>query len=87
MFMALLAEYGRECAGAVVVMPSGEGLPTEGHPSSPLSEQELAELIDNQQDPGAIGCCVVAHVFDELENGGRIARCACSIGLESERGG
>jgi serine/threonine-protein kinase HipA len=45
--MALLAEYGRECAGAVVVVPSGEGLPTEGHPSSPLSEQELADLIQN----------------------------------------
>jgi serine/threonine-protein kinase HipA len=45
--MALLAEYGRECAGAVVVMPSVEGLPTEGHPSSPLSEQELADLIRN----------------------------------------
>lgn len=28
--LALLAEYGRECAGAVVVVPAGEGLPTEG---------------------------------------------------------
>lgn len=45
--LALLAEYGRECAGAVVVVPAGEGLPTEGHPSSPLSEQELADLIRN----------------------------------------
>ncbi|WP_084298638.1 HipA N-terminal domain-containing protein [Mycobacterium genavense] len=45
--IALLAEYGRECAGAVVVVPSGEGLPTEGHLSSPLSEQELADLIQN----------------------------------------
>jgi serine/threonine-protein kinase HipA len=45
--MALLAEYGRECAGAVVLTPSGEGSPTAGHPSSPLSEQELADLIRN----------------------------------------
>lgn len=45
--MALLAEYGRECAGAVVVVPAGEGLPTEGHLSSPLSELELADLIQN----------------------------------------
>lgn len=45
--IALLAEYGRECAGAVVVVPAGEGLPTEGHLSSPLSEQELADLIQS----------------------------------------
>lgn len=45
--MAVLAEYGRECAGAVVVVPAGEGLPTEGHPSSPLSEEELGDLIRN----------------------------------------
>lgn len=43
--MALLAEYGWDCAGAVVVVPAGEGLPTGGHLSSPLSEQELADLI------------------------------------------
>lgn len=45
--MALLAEYGRECAGAVVIVPAGEGLPTEGRLSSPLSERELADLIQN----------------------------------------
>ncbi|MFY2859252.1 HipA domain-containing protein [Mycobacterium sp. THU-M104] len=45
--MAVLAEYGRECAGAVVVVPAGEALPTEGHPSSPLSEEELGDLIRN----------------------------------------
>lgn len=42
--VALLAEYGRECAGAVVVVPSGEAPSTGGHPSSPLSDDELAEL-------------------------------------------
>lgn len=45
--IALLAEYGRECAGAVVVVPSSEGLPPEGYPSAPLSEQDLADLIRN----------------------------------------
>lgn len=45
--MTILAEYGRECAGAVVIVPAGEGLPTEGRLSSPLSEQELADLIQN----------------------------------------
>lgn len=43
--IALLAEYGRDCAGAVVVMPAGEGLPTGGHPSSPLNDEDLADLI------------------------------------------
>ncbi|BBZ42016.1 HipA domain-containing protein [Mycobacterium conspicuum] len=45
--VALLAEYGRECAGAVVAVPSGEGLPSGGHPSNPLTEQDLADLIRN----------------------------------------
>lgn len=45
--VALLAEYGRECAGAVVAVLSGEGLPSGGHPSDPLSEQDLADLIRN----------------------------------------
>jgi serine/threonine-protein kinase HipA len=45
--VALLAEYGRECAGAVVAVPTGEGLPTGGHPSDPLTEEELADLIRN----------------------------------------
>lgn len=43
----LLAAYGRECAGAVVVVPSGQGLPANGHPSNPLGERELADLIRN----------------------------------------
>ncbi|WP_293019334.1 HipA domain-containing protein [Mycolicibacterium sp.] len=43
--MALLSEYGRECAGAVVVVPSGAGLPTDGHPSDPLNRRALADLI------------------------------------------
>lgn len=43
--MALLAEYGRECAGAVVVVPSGEEPPHEGRASEPLDDDELAELV------------------------------------------
>jgi serine/threonine-protein kinase HipA len=45
--VALLAEYGRECAGAVVVVPGGEGLPVGGHPSDPLTEDDLSDLIQN----------------------------------------
>lgn len=43
--VALLAEYGRECAGAVVVVPSGQPLPADGRPSAPLSDAELADAI------------------------------------------
>lgn len=43
--VALLAEYGRECAGAVVVVPTGDAPPADGHPSPPLSDVELADLI------------------------------------------
>lgn len=45
--MLLIAEYGRECAGAVVAVPSGEAPPTDGRPSAPLSQQALADLIQN----------------------------------------
>lgn len=43
--VALLAEYGRECAGAVVVMPSGDPPPAGGHPSDRLTDAELTDLI------------------------------------------
>ena len=43
--LALLSEYGRECAGAVVVVPAGEGPPAAGRPSAPLSDDQLANLI------------------------------------------
>ena len=45
--VALLAEYGRDCAGAVVVVPADGEPPPIGHPSEPLSERELADLIQN----------------------------------------
>ena len=45
--VALLAEYGRECAGAVVVAPAESGPPSGGHPSSPLGDVELADLVRN----------------------------------------
>lgn len=45
--LALLAEYGRECAGAVVAVPAGEGVPAGGRASPPHDEEALAELIRN----------------------------------------
>ena len=43
---ALLAEYGRECAGAVVVVPAGDGPPHHGRPSEPLTDRDLTDLIN-----------------------------------------
>lgn len=45
--VALLLEYGRECAGAVSVMPSGQVPPTEHRLSEPLSGTDLDQLIQN----------------------------------------
>jgi serine/threonine-protein kinase HipA len=49
--VALLAEYGRECAGAVVVMPSGDGMPTGGR-YEPLDDHALSVIVrDLPQHP------------------------------------
>jgi serine/threonine-protein kinase HipA len=48
--MALLTEYGRECTGAVVVLPTDEGPPGSGHPSVPLRDRDIAELLGGLGD-------------------------------------
>jgi serine/threonine-protein kinase HipA len=49
--IALLAEFGRECAGAVVVLPAGYPPPAGGR-YEPLDEQALAALVrDLPQHP------------------------------------
>ncbi|MEO7262242.1 MAG: HipA domain-containing protein [Jatrophihabitantaceae bacterium] len=52
--VALLAEFGRECAGAVVVLPAGHPAPTGGRYEL-LDEEALAALVRNlpQQPLGA----------------------------------
>lgn len=42
--VALLAEYGRECAGAVVVLPAGSAAPTGGR-YEPLDDAELDAIV------------------------------------------
>jgi serine/threonine-protein kinase HipA len=42
--VALLAEFGRECAGAVVALPAGDEAPGSGH-YEPLDSDALAMLI------------------------------------------
>lgn len=42
--LALLGEFGRECAGAVVALPAGHPPPTGGH-YEPLDAQALAALV------------------------------------------
>lgn len=42
--VALLAEFGRECAGAIVAVPAGQEAPGGGH-FEPLDEQGLAALV------------------------------------------
>jgi len=42
--VALLAEFGRECAGAVVALPAGSEPPRDGH-FEPLDEDALAMLL------------------------------------------
>ncbi|MEP9392879.1 HipA domain-containing protein [Gordonia sp. VNQ95] len=41
----LLAEYGRDCAGAVSVLPAGEPPSANARPSAPLTDEELGSLI------------------------------------------
>jgi len=49
--VALLAEYGRECAGAVVVVPAGSGTPSAGRYER-LDDQALAAIVrDLPQHP------------------------------------
>ncbi len=49
--VALLAEFGRECAGAVVAQPAGSPPPTGGH-YEPLDARTLAALVrDLPQHP------------------------------------
>lgn len=49
--VALLAEYGRECAGAVVVVPAGSGAPPAGRYER-LDDQALAAIVrDLPQHP------------------------------------
>ncbi len=49
--MALLAEYGRECAGAVVVLPAGSGVPSGGRYEQ-LDDQALSAIVrDLPQHP------------------------------------
>jgi serine/threonine-protein kinase HipA len=49
--VALLAEFGRECAGAVVVLPAGHPAPSGGR-FEPLDEAALAALVrDLPQHP------------------------------------
>ncbi|MGI5221714.1 HipA domain-containing protein [Nocardia sp. CA-290969] len=43
--IGLLSEYGRECAGAVIVMPAGERPSTNARPSTPLSASDLDGLL------------------------------------------
>jgi serine/threonine-protein kinase HipA len=44
--VALLAEYGRECAGAVVIVPHGE-IPTSATTYERLTDESLALLVRN----------------------------------------
>ena len=49
--VALLAEYGRECAGAVVIAPAGSGAPTGGRYEQ-LDDQALSAIVrDLPQHP------------------------------------
>jgi serine/threonine-protein kinase HipA len=49
--LALLAEYGRECAGAVVVLPAGSDVPSGGRYAQ-LDDQALAAIVrDLPQHP------------------------------------
>jgi serine/threonine-protein kinase HipA len=41
--VALLAEFGRECAGAITAVPAGHGAPSGGH-FEPLDDLSLAAL-------------------------------------------
>lgn len=43
---ALLAEIGRDCAGAIVVVPEGEAIEAEVGDVSWLSDEELEELVE-----------------------------------------
>ncbi|MGH8889051.1 MAG: HipA domain-containing protein [Acidothermaceae bacterium] len=45
--MLLLAEYGRDCAGAIVVVPAGAEPPGPGEYSEPLTDEQLASMIRN----------------------------------------
>jgi serine/threonine-protein kinase HipA len=49
----MLAELGADCAGAVVILPAGEELGSEGDEGvRPLDDQELADLIERlPRDP------------------------------------
>lgn len=42
--VALLAEFGRECAGAIVAVPAGHAAPSGGH-FEPLDDEALAVLV------------------------------------------
>lgn len=42
--VALLAEYGRECAGAVVILPAGSAAPTGGR-YQPLDDEDLDAVV------------------------------------------
>jgi serine/threonine-protein kinase HipA len=44
--IALLAEFGRECAGAVVVVPAGDGPPHAGS-YQPLTDDDLIAVVRN----------------------------------------
>lgn len=43
---SLLAELGRDCAGAVIIVPEGESVGSSGGTVSWLADNELAELVD-----------------------------------------
>lgn len=43
---ALLATLGRDCAGALVILPDGHDLPAEATPT-PISDAEIADRIRN----------------------------------------
>ena len=63
--MALLAEYGRECAGAVVVVPAGEGLPTVAQQS--LAKVDRQALLDEAKAMG-LPARAAEQALDELSS-------------------